>query len=183
MRLPLSIIWMPSVQRSISETAPLSINFEPFLLHSSDRKPFNCCIDAGLTLELYAILEMNIILMLLFLCLRQISIISLQISLVDLTLLIKSFIPTCMTAVSYVLSSREGVVWRFYCLAFTPGNAFKETSFFMTELYSPIRKFFKMLSIKRTIFLRFLVTTLLKVDCIFFERCFKLMIIPIFMDI
>ena len=161
---------MPSVQRSISETAPLSITFEPFLLHWSDGKPFNCCIDAGLTLELYAILEMNIILTLLFLCLRQISIISLQISLVDLTLLIKSFIPTCMAAVSYVLSSRKGVVWWFYYLAFTPGNAFKETSsFFMTELYSPIRKFFKMLSIKRTIFLRFLVTTLLKVDCIFLK--------------
>ena len=91
---------MPSVQRSISETALLSTNVKPFLLHSSNRKQFNCCIDAGLTIELYAILEMKIIPMLLFLHLRPISMIFLQMSLVDLTLLSKSFIPTCMAAAS-----------------------------------------------------------------------------------
>ena len=98
MRVPLSIISMPSVQRSISETAPLSTNLKPFLLHSSNRRPFNCCIDTGL--ELYAILEIKIIRMLLFLHLRPISILSLQISLVDLTFLSDSFILTCMTAAS-----------------------------------------------------------------------------------
>ena len=43
---------MPSVQRSISETASLSVNLKPFLLHLPNRRPLNCCIDAGLTLEL-----------------------------------------------------------------------------------------------------------------------------------
>ena len=44
---------------------------------------------------------------------------------------------------------------------------FKETSpFTMKEINSPIRKFFRMLSLNRTISLRFLVMTLLKVDCI-----------------
>ena len=57
---------MPSVQRSIYETAPLSANIKPFLLHSSNRRPFNCCTDAGLIIEPYAILEMKIIPMLLF---------------------------------------------------------------------------------------------------------------------
>ena len=52
---------MLSVQRSVFETALLSANLKPFLLHSSNTKPFNCYIDAGSTLELYAILEMNII--------------------------------------------------------------------------------------------------------------------------
>ena len=49
-----------------------------------------------LTLELYTILEIKIIPMLLFLHLRPIFMISLQILLVDLSLLSKSFIPTCM---------------------------------------------------------------------------------------
>ena len=91
---------MPSVQRSISETAPLSTILKPFLLHSSNRRSFNCCIYDELTSELYAILEIKIIPMLLFLHLRPISMISLEVSLVDLTLLSKSFIPTCMTAAS-----------------------------------------------------------------------------------
>ena len=78
---------MPSVQRLISETVPLSTNLKPFLLHSSNRKPFNYCIDAGLTLDLYTILEIEIIPLLLFLHLRPISMIFLQISLGYLTLL------------------------------------------------------------------------------------------------
>ena len=89
---------MPVVQRSFSETAPLSTNLKPFHLLSSNRRPFNCFIDAGLTLGLYAILEMKIIPMLLFLHLRAIFMLSLQILLVDLTLVSKSFIPTCMAA-------------------------------------------------------------------------------------
>ena len=94
MRLPLSIKLMPSVQRSISETASLSTNLKPFYLYSSKRRPFNCCIDAGLTLELYAILEMKITPMLLVLHHTPKSMISSHISLVDLTLLSKLFIPT-----------------------------------------------------------------------------------------
>ena len=123
-------------------------------------------MDAGLTLELCAILEMKMIPMLLFLHLKPISI-SFQMSLIDLTLLSKWFITTCMAAASKVLFSRKRMVWRFDCLAFGPGNDFKETSpFFMKELNSPIRKFFRMTSLKRTILLRFLITVLLKVDCV-----------------
>ena len=67
--------------------------------------------------------------------------------------------------VGVIIKEKNGVM--INCLAFLPVNAFKETSpFFMKELSSPTHKFFKMLSLKRTIFLRFLVTTLLKVDCI-----------------
>ena len=65
---------MRSVQRSVSETDPLSTNLKQFLLHSSNRRPFHCCIDAGLTLELYAKVETKIIPMLLFLHLKPISI-------------------------------------------------------------------------------------------------------------
>ena len=52
---------------------------------------FNCCVNDELTLELYAKLEIKI---------RPISMISLHIPLVDLSLLSKSFIPTCMIAPS-----------------------------------------------------------------------------------
>ena len=90
----------PEIISEIRETAPLSTNLKPFDLLSSNRRPFNCFIDAGLTLELYTILEMKIIPMLLFLHFRAIFMISLQILLVDLTLVIKSFIPTCMAAAS-----------------------------------------------------------------------------------
>ena len=76
----LDIRRVPSVQRSISETASLSTNLKPFLLQLSNRRTFNCCIDAGLTLELDAIPKMKILPVLLFLHLRPKSMLSLQMS-------------------------------------------------------------------------------------------------------
>ena len=105
---------MPSVQRSISEAAPLSTILKPFLLHLSKIRPFNCCIEARLTLELHAMLQMKIIPMLLFLHLRPTSITSFQISLIDLILLSRLF--------KQILD-----------LAFERGNTFKETSPFLIK--------------------------------------------------
>ena len=66
--------------------------------------------------------------------------------------------------VGVILEEKNDVM---ICLAFVPGNAFKGTSpFLMKELNPPIRKFFKMLPLKRIIFFRFLIMALLKVDCI-----------------
>ena len=116
MSLPLSIVWMPSVQRSISETAPLSINLKPFLGHSSNRRLFNCCIDSGLSLELFIRFAWNENLHII-----SISMTSLQISLVDLALLSKLYL--------------QGKRWcdDLIVLLSPFGTAFKETSPFLTK--------------------------------------------------
>ena len=65
MGLPLS---MNAVSPEIDfRNCPIIYNLKSFLLHSSSRRPFNCCNGAGLTLELYDILKMKIMPMLLFL--------------------------------------------------------------------------------------------------------------------
>ena len=78
MRLSLPIKWMPLVQRSISETAPLSSNFKSSRLRISNRSPFNCCINALLALALNDVIEMEILLNLLVLNWSPRSIISLS---------------------------------------------------------------------------------------------------------